>query len=602
MELTKVSGHKIPQGIAWNPSLEELLKPKLQVVDKKEQASGTVYAKVKDNYRKKVNIEELYGVVLDIDKSPTDVLPMLIEALQGYEGYINTTFSHDPRHEKYCYRAFIRYESPIKPEDNDSVFTNLVNDNPTLSELRDKGILDMSAKDVGRFFYDFSCPPERENDAYFHALEGMPLIPDTRKRTTLDIPSSIESGVVQRNISLTKEVGRLVQLHRQKETVIREALIFNEKFNPPLDTQEAMTVINSIWEKHFKDNPEDTPITEISSGRRSYKIKELKSLPKVDWLVDGVLVNKGIASIYGASGSSKSFLAIDLCMNLALGNSWFDIPVTSAAHVVYVALEGFSGVAKRIQGWDKNNKGWTPNNLEVTKDELLLADNKSVNEFIGFYKGKKFKDGIVVIDTLNNACPNIDENHAGAMSGVIYNLKKIQQELDCTVLIVHHSGKNEENGMRGSSSLKASMDTVMHVTQSRDRLCSWVLEKSKDSECGVGYSYRLDEVAMEDNETTCVIRIVGKHEATEKKVSLGTNQKRVFELLKDRILPNHSQDEDMEITIRDMATQWTEQPKDKRTNLIRTNIGKLVTKGLVDTGLRDSGRDKVWITDKGMKQ
>ena len=31
MELTKVSGHKIPQGFAWNPSLEELLTPKLQV-------------------------------------------------------------------------------------------------------------------------------------------------------------------------------------------------------------------------------------------------------------------------------------------------------------------------------------------------------------------------------------------------------------------------------------------------------------------------------------------------------------------------------------------------------------------------------------------
>ena len=107
---------------------------------------------------------------------------------------------------------------------------------------------------------------------------------------------------------------------------------------------------------------------------------------------------------------------------------------------------------------------------------------------------------------------------------------------------------------------------------------------------------------MENNETTCVIRIVGNHEATEKKASLGSNQKRVFELLKDRILPNLSQDEDMETTIRDIATQWTEQPKDKRTNLIRTNIGKLVTKGLVGTGLRDSGRDKVWITDKGMKQ
>ena len=47
----------------------------------------------------------------------------------------------------------------------------------------------MSAKDVGRFFYDFSCPPSRENDAYFHALEGMPLIPDTHKRENTEYSS-----------------------------------------------------------------------------------------------------------------------------------------------------------------------------------------------------------------------------------------------------------------------------------------------------------------------------------------------------------------------------------------------------------------------------
>ena len=602
MHLTKVQGMN-PQGTAWSPTLDELLSPQLQVVNKKEDASGTVYAKLTGNYRRNENVIEKWCFVLDLDKSPFDVGMMITEGLEGFQGCFHTTYSHDPKREMYCYRVILPTDKSVAPDDYETAFLNLVDSNETLSRLRDEGILDMTAKDKGRFYYDFSCPPDREDFAYIHKLNGgTPYIPDTRKRTTANSVSSGEPFVTQRNMSLTKEAGRLIRLHKHKPTVVREALAFNEKFNPPLDIQEAMTVINSIWKKHFKDNPEDTPITEIPSGRRSYKIKELKSLPKVDWLVDGVLVNKGIATIYGASGSSKSFLAIDLCMNLALGNSWFDIPVTSAAHVVYVALEGFSGVAKRIQGWDKNNKGWTPNNLEVTKDELLLAENKSVDEFIGFYKSKKFKDGIVVIDTLNNACPNIDENHAGAMSGVIYNLKKIQQELDCTVLIVHHSGKNEENGMRGSSSLKASMDTVIHVTQSRDGLCSWVLEKSKDSECGVGYSYRLDEVAMEDNETTCVIRIVGNHEATEKKVSLGSNQKRVFELLKDRILPNLSQDEDMETTIRDIATQWTEQPKDKRTNLIRTNIGKLVTKGLVGTGLRDSGRDKVWITDKGMKQ
>ena len=320
----------------------------------------------------------------------------------------------------------------------------------------------------------------------------------------------------------------------------------------------------------------------------------------MEWLVDGVLANKGIATIYGASGSSKSFLAIDLCMNLALGNAWFEIPVITKIPVVYVALEGFTGVAKRLQGWCQHYK-WYPNNLEITKDELLLAENKSVDEFISFYKGREFSGGIVIIDTLNNACPNIDENHAGAMGGVIYNLKRIQKELDCTVLIVHHSGKNEENGMRGSSSLKASMDSVLHVTQSKAGLCHWVLEKSKDSECGVGYSYRLEEIEIND-ETTCVIREVGGHEPTFKKQSLGTNQVRVFEVLKERIKATFSQDEDIEITIRDVAAKWTEQPSNKRTHLIRSNISKLVEYGLVETGLREQNQDRIWITEKGMSQ
>ena len=598
MGLTKFNGMN-PKGSAWNPSLEVLLTPTLQVVDNKDDATSTFYGKLKDNYRNNVNIEDKKGILFDFDKSPFPLIDLLMEAFEGYQAVIHTTYSHDPKHNKYCYRVFVNTSVPIKPEDYENVFLNLVDNNRILSELRDKGILDISAKDKGRFFYDWSCPPSREADAYCHSLRGTIYAPDTRKRSATNSSSS-KSDVVQRNVTLTKEVGRLVQLYKHKTTVIRWALAFNETYDTPLEIKEVMTVVNSIWRKHFKDNPEDTPINEIISGRQSYKIKDLKDLPKVGWVVKGIVPKKGIVTIYGASGSSKSFVAIDLAMNLALGNAWFGIPVTTKVPVVYVALEGFTGVVKRLQGWCKHYK-WYPNNLEVTKDELLLAENKSVDDFISFYRGREFSGGIVIIDTLNNACPNIDENHAGAMSGVIYNLKRIQTELDCTVLIIHHSGKNEENGMRGSSSLKASMDSVLHVTQSSNGLCHWVLEKSKDSECGVGYSYRLDEIEIND-ETTCVIRVVGGHEPAFKKQSLGTNQGRVFELLKERILPTFSQDEDLETTISAVATKWTEQPSNKRSNLIRSNISKLIEYGLIGTGFREQNQDRIWITEKGMNQ
>lgn len=94
MQLTKVDGMK-PQGRAWYPSLDELLSPILQVVQRKEDASGTLYAKAKDNYRKKENIEEMYGVVheynfkrvtFDVARWRKSAVPVEVESRADYGG------------------------------------------------------------------------------------------------------------------------------------------------------------------------------------------------------------------------------------------------------------------------------------------------------------------------------------------------------------------------------------------------------------------------------------------------------------------------------------------------------------------------------------
>jgi len=183
MNLTKVQGMN-PQGTSWSPTLDELLSPQLQVVNRKEDASGTVYAKLISDYRNNENVIEKWCYVLDIDKSPYDVRTMLTEGLQGFQGCFHTTYSHNPKHEKYCYRVILPTDKSVSPDDFETGFLNLVDDNKVLSRLRNEGILDMTAKDKGRFYYDFSCPPDREEFAYTHRLDGCtPYIPDTQKRT-----------------------------------------------------------------------------------------------------------------------------------------------------------------------------------------------------------------------------------------------------------------------------------------------------------------------------------------------------------------------------------------------------------------------------------
>ena len=338
--------------------------------------------------------------------------------------------------------------------------------------------------------------------------------------------------------------------------------------------------------------------------RRSYTIEELENLPKLNWLIKDILVDGGIATIYGESGSTKSFLAIDLALHLASGSEWFGLPVSREIPVVYTALEGFRGVAKRILGWCKKN-GTSPTKMLTTHDTLLLGQNGSVENFISHYKKKQFHSGMVIIDTLNMACPNIEENSASEMSGVIRKAKLITEQLNSTVLIIHHSGKDESRGMRGSSSLKASMDTIIYVKKDSNGNCEWSLEKSKDSECGIRYGYRLEKIEVEMNgevETTCTVKKLGEIIDKKKKVRLSDKQTRVLNLLKDRLLPLPSGHDDIDIVIEQCCNLWTEFPSAKRTHDMREIIGNLVNKGLVGTGLRGNVSNQVWITDEGMKE
>ncbi|OMG74904.1 AAA family ATPase [Burkholderia ubonensis] len=246
------------------------------------------------------------------------------------------------------------------------------------------------------------------------------------------------------------------------------------------------------------------------TSRMRYKVKtayDLLNAPPQRWLVRGVIPAEGTISLYGPSGSGKSFLVLNLCAAIAGDEEWFGYRVT-AAPVVYVALEGEAGLSKRAQAWSARNRRPLPDGLRFITQSIDLRNLSDVSDLVDAVKAAGGA-GLLVIDTLHRAMPGADENSSKDMSEIIANLKVLQESIGGAVLIVHHTGKDATKGLRGHSSLFAALDAAIEVTRTEGRR-DWTVAKSKDDADGERYAFSLRVVDLGDDKdgepvTSCVI-------------------------------------------------------------------------------------------------
>lgn len=235
---------------------------------------------------------------------------------------------------------------------------------------------------------------------------------------------------------------------------------------------------------------------------------DIARLPPLRWRVRDVLPDSGLAAIFGASGSGKSFLAIDLALSLAEGTKWFGHRVKSC-YVVYCALEGEAGIVGRVIA-HRTKRGNTSENLRFVAQPFKLLEPDDVDELAREISLAFGACGVFILDTLNRAAPGIDENDSKDMGRVIEATKLLQTRLGCLVILIHHSGKDASRGLRGHSSLHAALDSAIEVGRDNDRHV-WKLHKSKDGKDSISHTFLLDVVVIgqdEDGEpiTSCVIK------------------------------------------------------------------------------------------------
>lgn len=242
---------------------------------------------------------------------------------------------------------------------------------------------------------------------------------------------------------------------------------------------------------------------------RLLRADEVMNAPPLRWLVRGVLPADGLAALYGASGSGKSFLALDLCAAVASGEpEWFACRV-KAAPVVYVALEGEAGFSQRVKAWQLHHGRDLPDALCFVMQALDLRNSDDVSEIAGAVTAAGAAGGLLVIDTLNRAARGADENSVVDMGEIIAAAKGVQTKLGGLVLLVHHSGKDATKGLRGHSSLHAALDAAIEVTRVDGRW-DWRIAKSKDGDDSKTHPFKLEVVEIGEHDdgepiTSCVV-------------------------------------------------------------------------------------------------
>lgn len=238
--------------------------------------------------------------------------------------------------------------------------------------------------------------------------------------------------------------------------------------------------------------------------------EEVVSAPPLCWLVRGVLPANGLAALYGASGSGKSFLALDLCAAVAAGVAeWFACRV-KAAPVVYMALEGEAGFSQRVQAWQLHHGRALPGSLRFVMQAIDLRNADDVSEIAEAVTAAGAASGLLVIDTLNRAASGADENSVVDMGAIIAAAKDLQAKLGGVVLLVHHSGKDLKQGLRGHSSLHAALDAAIEVTRSSEGRRDWRIAKAKDGDDGKAHPFKLKVVEIGEHDdgepiTSCVV-------------------------------------------------------------------------------------------------
>lgn len=195
---------------------------------------------------------------------------------------------------------------------------------------------------------------------------------------------------------------------------------------------------------------------------------------EVEWLVDRLIPKGAITLLFGQGGVGKTWLMMDMALNIGNGSPFLNLK-TQKTPVIFIDFENplvtlnarikKLGKAENVFFWRSGNT-----NCKAPKLDSIEWDQ---------YKQLP-KDSLLIFDTLR-ASQGGDENASDGMAVIMNKLKELR-DLGMTIVVLHHTSKNQNKLPKGSTAIVDLSDHVLGLWPVRNQEDDTAVEEDQIDE------------------------------------------------------------------------------------------------------------------------
>jgi hypothetical protein len=248
-----------------------------------------------------------------------------------------------------------------------------------------------------------------------------------------------------------------------------------------------------------KQAPEAQP-----SRVRLYYFDECADVIKKLWIMKGLIAEGESSSWIGPPGSGKSAALTAISVHVAANRNWRKFKNKRRCGVLYLALERAMLVRRRLAAYGKQGFAGLP--IAVREGVVDLMSPGCAALIVEAIKEAEahlgVKIGLVVIDTFGKgiAAGGGDENSAKDQNRAFANLQQVRDLTGAHTAVIHHTGKDESRGGRGSNAMLGDVDLQVQISVS-GKVRTAKATKANDQEDGdlFKFSMRSQTLGMDED-------------------------------------------------------------------------------------------------------